>query len=420
MRVAIVSYYTPPQPAIASHRVLRLTRALLAAGHEVCWVTADADRFATADLDHSLGALVPAAVTVYGIDGQALITKPVAGNLWEKVWRTVAWHVPRKFAYPDSFLCWARMLKRRLPALLRDEGVDAVVVCCSPHNQILALPALRRAAPDVDIFVDYRDLLSGNPWNPRPTSRQTRRVLELERRMLRHADVLFTNTEPARARFLDVVGAVGELEVECMRNAADYDLARDVAELEEPDLGPGVHLGFFGTLFPRRRLRPLLEAMATIATGPSEHLHKLVLHVYCDPLDSAQLLREDLAAVPDDIAENVHRHDYLSWTRALRTMQAMDGLVLVNGPYADDTVFVPGKLYDYLMACRPVLFLGHPGEAGDIVARTSGPEWCHDHRSPNSVAERLRSLLDRPVDAIEPKDEFAPATAFAPLLQRLT
>ncbi|MBZ0151678.1 MAG: hypothetical protein K8J09_09115 [Planctomycetes bacterium] len=41
MRVAIVSYYAPPEPAVAAHRVLRLSRALLAAGHEVHWVTLD-------------------------------------------------------------------------------------------------------------------------------------------------------------------------------------------------------------------------------------------------------------------------------------------------------------------------------------------------------------------------------------------
>ena len=62
MRVAIVSYYTPPQSAIASHRVLRLTRCLLAAGHDVHWVTSDPDRISASSLDPSLGAMVPAEV----------------------------------------------------------------------------------------------------------------------------------------------------------------------------------------------------------------------------------------------------------------------------------------------------------------------------------------------------------------------
>lgn len=44
MRVAIVCYYAPPLRSAASHRVLRMTRALLRAGHEVHWVAADPDR----------------------------------------------------------------------------------------------------------------------------------------------------------------------------------------------------------------------------------------------------------------------------------------------------------------------------------------------------------------------------------------
>ena len=49
MRVAIVSYYAPPDPAVASHRVLRLTRSLIDAGHEVHWVTLDAAQLLRSD-----------------------------------------------------------------------------------------------------------------------------------------------------------------------------------------------------------------------------------------------------------------------------------------------------------------------------------------------------------------------------------
>ena len=49
MRVAIVSYYAPPDPAVASHRGLRLTRSLIDAGHEVHWVTLDAAQLLRSD-----------------------------------------------------------------------------------------------------------------------------------------------------------------------------------------------------------------------------------------------------------------------------------------------------------------------------------------------------------------------------------
>lgn len=416
MRLAIVSYYSPPQAAIASHRVLRMSRALLAAGHDVHWVTADCDRF-DGGQDASLGALKPAAVRVHGIDGQALTSKPAAANLWEKVWRTVAWHAPRKFAWPDSFLSWARKLKRELPRIVANEGVDAVLLSCSPHNQILAIPALRKRCPGVKIFVDYRDLLSGNPWNVR-SPRLAERIIALEQRVLKMADVLFVNTESARERFLATVGSMPGLEIEVMRNAADFELGQEVAaEGPEPDLGLGVHLGFFGAVFPRRRLRTVLEAIAAI---PPDRRAKLKLHVFCDPHNSATILEEDLQAVGGGVRDHVVRPERLGYVQALKTMRAMDALILVNGPEASDAVFIPGKMFDYLMARRPVVFVGHPGEASEIVGRTSGEDWVFVADDVAGVRGCLEKLLDGVVPDLEPVADYAPAAAFAPLLRRLS
>jgi len=326
--------------------------------------------------------------------------------------------MPRHFRYPDSFVSWARQLKNRLGGIVRDNQLDAVLMCCSPHNQILALPTLRRACPELPIYVDYRDLLSGNPWNPRANHRQARRILALERAMLAHADRLFVNTEQARDRFQAEVGVIEGLDVGVMPNAADFELASAIgAALPSPDFGPGIHLGFFGTLFPRRRLRPVLEALAQM---PGSARQQLRLHVYCDAQSSASLLAEDLEAVGPEVRALVERHDYLPYAQAQRAMQAMDALILVNGGEADDAVFVPGKLYDYLMARRPVLFVGYPGEASRMVERTTGSDWCHPYGETGAVAAGLQALLEgRPAD-LPAEDAFAPAQSFAPLLSLLS
>ena len=111
MRVAIVSYFAPPQTAVAGHRVLRMTRALLRAGHHVHWICADSRRLP--DLDPSLAPLIPEAVVLHPLGGQALVTKAAADNLWEKVWRSLAFTLPRHLALPDGFLGWRWILRPR-------------------------------------------------------------------------------------------------------------------------------------------------------------------------------------------------------------------------------------------------------------------------------------------------------------------
>ncbi len=416
MRIALVSYYAPPQPAVASHRVLRMTRALLGAGHQVLWVTQEEESLLSRD--PTLASLVPEEVKVLGLGGPTLWSRPAARNLPEKVLRNLAWLAPKWLALPDSHLEWAWRLVRRLPGICREEGVEAVLLCCGPHGQILAVPRLRRLLPGLKILVDYRDLLSGNPWNEPSREGLRRRLLARERALLARADRLFLNTRRARERFFQVVGEIPGLQVEVVPNGADYGLAREV--LAGPfsfDPGPGRHLGYFGTIFPGRRLAPVLEAAAALSEGPRE---KFRLHCFIGEGDSRALLEEDLARLGLGDPEWVVLHPLLPYGEALAAMRAMDALLLVNGPTPEDGVFVPGKIFDYLMARRPVLFWGSRGDAARIVERASGREWCFFPGDGGGLRAFLEEFArgGRPPD-LEPVEEFGVERAFEPLLSAL-
>jgi len=405
VRVAIVCYYAPPLRAIASHRVLRMTRALLRAGHEVHWVAADADRMhdPQESVDESLRTLIPREVVQHRIGGQALVAKPAAAHFIERAFRNLALGLP-KFMGIDGFFGWSRVLRRRLVRLLKKQRIGAVVLCCSPHSQIALMPRLRRALFGLRIFVDYRGL----------QPRRQARLVRLERRLLRSANVLFVSTTAARSKFLQTVGEIG-LPVEVMRNAADYGIADGIERrILAPDLGDGAHLGYFGTLSPRRRLLPFLTALGRL---PAEQLQQITVHVYADADGSREVLAEDLLAGGETVAARVVRHDYLPFAQALRCMQVMDALLLV-GANDSDGVHVPGVLYDYLMARRPVLFVG-PGEAADIVTRACGPESCFEHDAPEPLGKAIAGMIEsRPSDT-EPVRECRPVVAFGPLLSHL-
>lgn len=413
MRIALVSYYSPPDPAVASHRILRLTRTLLAAGHSVHWVTQDASRLLANDA--TLAAAIPPVVVRHGISGPTLASRPTARNLLEKVLRTITHHLPRWLALPDKHIEWTWRLRAALPRIVREQRIDAVLVSCGPHGQLLALPKLRAAFPQLRILVDYRDLLSGNAWTGKGSANVRRRLLARERAALACADQLFVNTSEALVRLQEALGSV-PCPVQVMRNAADYALADTLAQqFQAQALGAGIHLGFFGTIFPRRRLAPVLQALAQL---PPPLLATTTLHVFCDANDSRRLLEEDLAATSPAVRERVVRADYLPFGVALATMRSMSALLLVNGKDADDAIFVPGKLYDYLMARRPILFVGNDGDAWRIVEQACGKQHCFTYPQAEALARAIAELHARPAD-LSPAHAFSAATTFSPLLTLL-
>jgi len=414
-RLAIVTYWAPPEGNVASHRVLRLTRALLRAGHEVHWVTLDSDRL-DGSLDPTLVPLIPGAVKRHGLGGPCLIAKTAAENMAERVLRTLAFKIPEWFGLPDGYFEWTHRIRRHLARIVREQKIDTVYFCLGPHGALLTIPRLRRQFPDLAILVDYRDLLSGNTWRESGREAHRGRLLARERRALASSDTLFVNTDEARKRLLQLVQPPSGFPVHVMRNAADYELGAQLAkETPPPDFGEGIHIGYFGTVFPRRRLKPILAGLNALEP---ELAARVRFHLFVWP-DSADLTDDDVEALGGHAAQSVVRHEYLPYGEAFAAMRAMDALVLVNSASEDDRIFVPGKLYDYLMARRPVIFAGGQGDAWDIVAHCCGEEWCSRHDEPERLAAMLRRLAERRPDDIPTFDEYGPDETFAPLLDML-
>jgi len=415
-RIAMVSYWTPPQMGVASHRILRLTRTLLAAGHQVHWVTLDRELIDR--VDKTMVPLIPEEVVRHGLGGPCLITRPSAKGIVEKILRTIVYKLPQWFAVPDGYVEWTMRLRRNLGEIVKRNSIDTVFFCCGPHGSIMMIPKLREQVPDLRIIVDYRDLLSGNFWRASENPRTQGRLLKREKHALASADAMFLNTSEARKRFIEVVQPRDGMPATVMRNAADYDLAEVVVGSNGKATGPfgeGIHLGYFGTIFERRRLTPILETMAKLSPDMLARTH---LHCYCDDW-SAGLLDEDAKKAGSAVAARIVRHTPVPFGEALRAMRAMDALVLVNGPTAEDRIFVPGKLYDYLMARRPVLFVGEPGDAWRIIADCCGEDWCSRHGDEQERIAVLERLAKQRAPDVEPNPEYAPDHTFQPLLDLL-
>lgn len=412
-RVAIVSYWAPPQGAVASQRVLRLSRALLAAGHEVHWVTLDLAQL-DGKTDPTMPAVIPPQIVRHGLGGPCLITKEAADGPVEWLLRTLAFKATDWFAVPDGYLEWTRRLRRNLARIIKEHAIDTAFFCLGPHGALMALPKLRRQCRDLRIVVDYRDLLSGNFWRQSSRESRRRKLLARERRALRAADALFVNTDEALRRFREVVQTPPDFPVEVMRNAADYDLADQFAGDGDPaDLGAGIHIGYFGTIFPRRPLTPVLEGLARL---DPDRARRFRLHLYTTTRDEVEA---DRARLGGAAAEAVVYHDPVPFGDALKAMRSMHALALVNGATEDDRIFVPGKLYDYLMARRPVLFVGAEGDAWRIVADCCGDGWCFRHDEPAQLDAALRRLAEGRPDDMAPNDAYRPEASFAPLLRLL-
>ena len=417
-RLLILCYFYPPLAGGGVHRVLAFTRHLpqlgwdcsvVCAGEEDYWVT-----------DPSLESRVHPETEVLRVRGGSAIAAWLRfrpGRRGERAGRTFSALRRRSdwWMLPDSYAGWASRARAAASRRLERGDVDAVLSTSPPDSVHLAALGLRRHR--VPWVADFRDPWVGLYFRDPPTSWHRRRQAALERRVLDQADrVLVASRTHARD-----VGS---------RSGARVDAARllHLPNGYEPDEAPGGEaaadpehftLVFTGTLSQMPETGTLFEALHDLFARRPEARRRIRVRLVgpfdADYADRAMAL--GLAGIVEFTGPRPHQE-----TRAMQ--RGADALLLWKPPHTP--TMVPGKLYEYLDAGRPLLaLLEADDEAAEMVRSAGGdvtppgdraaaaawierhyqawkdgvrstlarPKWLAEHRR-EALAGRLAALLD--------------------------
>lgn len=376
-RLLVVCYFYPPLGGGGVHRVLGFTRHLpqhgwtctvVCAGEEDYWVK-----------DASLAAQVPAATEVIRVSGgSALATLLRFGRRGAEGRRS-----GRAFAglrslsdwwlLPDSYAGWSRRAATAAARRIAGGGVDAVLTSSPPDSAHLAGLALRRrfALPWV---ADFRDPWIGLRFRDPPTTWHRARQAAMERRVLEGADlVLAASRTHADDLARDARPALRRLEH--LPNGFEPAGDGDVAVV--PD-DAHFTLAFTGTMSLMPDTEILLEALHDLLARRPEARRRLRAKL-AGPFESGyadRALALGLTGIVEFTGPCPHA--------ATRALQRRADLLLLWKPRGPGyRTMVPGKLYEYLDAGRPVLALLEPGdEAAELVRRAGGEVLPPGRREP--------------------------------------
>jgi len=127
-----------------------------------------------------------------------------------------------------------------------------------------------------------------------------------------------------------------------------------------------MHFGHFGSLSPRRNLEILFKAFYTLFQKHPDLSKKIVLDIYGTTLDKISERALERYPLHDILVRHGRlEHDPVTGKsgreRILEAMQRTDVLILIHGK--DESTcreYIPSKVYDYMLANRPILGLTHP------------------------------------------------------------
>jgi len=374
-KVLIISYYWPPTGGSGVQRWVKFSKYLPSEGWMPVIYTPENPEMIT--VDESLAKEIPAEVEVIktpifepyeiyrrlsGKKGGAQKGEVNPINAGKKSFaQKVALFIRGNFFIPDPRCFWIGPSVKYLKNYLKEHPVDAIVSTGPPQSMhlIARKVALATGTPWI---ADFRD-----PWTKMfyfkhlgLTKLSERKHIRLEKQVLDDATVVVAVSPLVQEEFR----AMTKTPVELITNGYDET---DAVSVENDDFFNLTHTGLFASDgIPE----VLWSVLAEKAAADGEFAAKLRIRLV-GKTDEAVLASLAAAGLQDNVVYLGYQPHHV----AVEEQAKATVLILPLRKEPEYRAVLPGKLFEYLAARRPILGIGQPdGAMATIVADTNTGE----------------------------------------------
>ncbi|MEM9142700.1 MAG: glycosyltransferase [Bacteroidota bacterium] len=386
-KVLIVAYYWPPAGGPGVQRWLNFVKYLPEFGFQPIVYVPDNPHYPIQDpslLDEvpkTLDLHKQPIVEPYGLAGllapkktQRISSGIIQNKKQSPLEKFLLW-IRGNLFIPDARKYWVKPSISYLSKVIEKEGIQTLITTGPPHSVHSIGEGLQKKH-GIRWLADFRD-----PWTSigyhkklRLTQRSQRRHKQLERAILRGASAIITTSGTTQKEFQ----ALTDRPISVITNGYDSDVPNG------QQLDKGFTISHIGSLLAGRNPENLWKVLAELCSE--------------NKLFRSCLRLEFLGVVSQDVLDMMNRYGlapyitlngYVSHKQAVQKQRSSQVLLLVEIDSEETQGIIPGKLFEYLAAKRPILAFGPEAwEAGSIIKDTrSGGVFDHQEKT------RLKSVL---------------------------
>jgi len=389
-KVLIISYYWPPAGGPGVQRWLKFVKYLPEFEiHPVIYIPKNPKYPIT---DSSLNQEIPENITIY----KNKIFEPYffAGFLSKKKTKQISsgvisdenpsliekfllWIRGNMFI-PDARKYWVKPSVRLLTGIIEKEEIDTIITTGPPHSLHLIGLELKKNL-DVKWLADFRD-----PWTSigyhtklRLTKASQRKHRQLEKKVANGCDKLLVTSTTTKTEFETITTT----PVYVITNG--YDIPE--SELPFSALDKKFTLSHIGSLLTGRNPENLWKVLSEIINENEAFRNVFQLNLI------GVVGQDVLNSINDNGLEFYTRIiEYVTHEEAVNYQRRSQLLLLAEIDSPQTRGIIPGKLFEYLAAKRPILAIGpEQWEGGEIVKSTNSGIVCNY----NSVADLKAVIL---------------------------
>lgn len=315
---------------------------------------------------------------------------------------------------PDDIVLWTRPAVREGIKAVREFQPD-VILATAPHFTNLLVGARLSRATGVPWVADYRDLWTGDVLRAWVPQWRQRLELMLERRILATASAAITVSEPKSDVVRGRVANLDKCPVVTLTNGYDPEEFDDVV----PEQGSEglFRIVYAGRLFKNRRGYELIEAAGQLLQEQPALRQRLAIEYYGGVAPEIAARMQALIE-QYELAQVVRFHPDVSYLRSKALQKGADALLLIVDGGETSSGVIPGKLFEYVAACRPILCIAAPGATTEIIAKGK----LGSVVAPGDVQNlktALRTLVETAYQGFNPDTEYLAQFERGKIVERL-
>ena len=368
-KVLIVTYYWPPAGGPGVQRWLMFVKYLREFGIQPVVYIPENPNYPI--LDETLVNEIPEGIRYYKnkIKEPYYMAKMLSDKKTKKISsgiidtsgqsfieKVMLW-VRGNFFIPDARKNWVQPSISYLSQVLSKEEIDTVVTTGPPHSLHLIGLGLKEKH-SIFWLADFRD-----PWTSigyhkklRLTTSSEQKHKDLEHLVLNSADKLVVTSDTTKQEFHRITNK----PIEVITNGFDTDY-QGGTHLDEK-----FSIAHIGSLLSGRNPKNLWKVLSELAT--ENEIFRSVLQLNFIGVVSKDVID---SLYHYELAPYMQLNGYVSHAQALRYQRSAQILLMVEIDADETKGIVPGKLFEYMAAKRPILAVGPKGwDAAKIINET--------------------------------------------------
>jgi len=398
LRLLVITYYWPPSGGAGVQRCLKWVKYLPGLGVEPTVITVDADQATYPVRDESLLHEVPPGVRVirtatlepFGsyqkLTGRAVPHGGFANEGAPSLTQQAMRFVRGNLFIPDPRRGWNAYALAAVEKLLaQGEQFDAVLTSSPPHSTQLIGLALRQKH-GLPWLADLRD-----PWTDIYYTKDLHRTAaaawldaRYERQVLRQADAVLVTSPETERLFRRKLPDLAKGKIVVLPNG--YDGPDFQAESAPP--ADCLRITHTGTISARYHIETLLRAVADCAAAHPAVPLRLRFVGQVDAGVRQQVAAAGLAEATEFIPFVPHQESVAYLLSSSVLLMAIPDVALNKG-------ILPGKVFEYLAARKPVLCVGPAGSDADVVLRETSAGLALPYADYDLMRRTLDELAQR-------------------------